>query len=84
MHLGVVQVSQVRRPINLKESDVRYRVSVVELIPVPSDGTDVESAQPEVEGQPIFQTVVEFKPNLSKLIATLTPPRIRKSRAKSA
>ena len=64
---------------------MRYKVSVTELLPVrsPVEGEGMMQGL-EVEGQALFTTTVEFKPNIAKLVAALTPPRIRKSRAKSA
>jgi len=59
---------------------VRYRVAVTELIATPK-GVDDASC---LSGESIFQTVVDFKPNLAKLVAALTPPRIRKPRSQKA
>lgn len=59
---------------------MRYRISVTELIPSPTP-TAAEDVTP---GETIFQQVVEFKPNVAKLVASLTPSRIRKPRSKTA
>jgi len=59
---------------------VRYRVQIVEM--VQTDGT--EDGDNVVEGQPIFVTTIDHKPDLGKLVEALKAPRVRKSRAKSA
>lgn len=59
---------------------MRYKVTVVELLPV----ADGEVSGQFTEGQTIFGTVVEVRPDLGKLVEALRPPRVRASRAKKA
>ena len=58
---------------------MRYKVIVVELLP------DAVMNGLEVEGQPIFVTVIDHKPDLGKLVEALKAPRVRvrASRAKA-
>jgi hypothetical protein len=59
---------------------VRYKVTVTEVLPV----TGSQVAGETTDGQVIFQTAVDFRPNMVKIIAALTPPRIRKPRSAKA
>lgn len=58
---------------------MRYKVSVVEL----RVSSDVDGDL-EVEGQPIFVTTIEHRPDLGKLVEALRPPRVRVRKPKSA
>lgn len=60
---------------------MRFKVTVTELVPVPGSPQEFGPAN---DSQPIFQQVVDFKPNLAKIVAALTPPRIRKPRSAKA
>lgn len=60
---------------------MRYKVTVVELVPAQT-GVLVASTG-EVEGQPVFVTTIDHKPDLGKLVEALRPPRVRVRKPKS-
>jgi hypothetical protein len=74
---------------------MRYKVTVTEQVPGPgltitgggilggSIGSSTSSPA-EVDGAVVFSTTVGFLPSLTKLVAALTPPRIRKPRSAKA
>ena len=61
---------------------MRYKVTVVELLPRVAV---VEGDSSDVEGNPLFVTTIEHKPDLGKLVEALKAPRVRvrASRAKA-
>ena len=62
---------------------MKYKVTVTEVVPaVPS--TQTNAGSPETDGAVVFSTTVGFLPSLTKLVAALTPPRIRKPRSQKA
>ena len=65
---------------------MRYKVTITEQVPgvgLVESGHSVYSGA-ECDGAVIFSTVVESRPSLEKLVAALTPPRIRKPRSQKA